>query len=172
MSERRTALRQAWAEARPGLVSPLLASLTELAESEIDLAAGEADAAGEALQRALTLAGPERIRRPFQRLDAPRVLAMAERQQWLAEPRHAAGENVLAEITGELPVVLPAALPLSERELEVLQYLPTMLTAGEIAENLTISVNTVKAHMRSIYRKLGAGRRREAVVAARQLGLL
>jgi LuxR family maltose regulon positive regulatory protein len=67
---------------------------------------------------------------------------------------------------------VPAALPLSERELEVLQYLPTMLTAGEIAENLTISVNTVKAHMRSIYRKLGAGRRREAVVAARQLGLL
>ena len=33
-------------------------------------------------------------------------------------------------------------------------------------------VNTVKAHMRSIYRKLGAGRRREAVVTARQLGLL
>ena len=62
--------------------------------------------------------------------------------------------------------------PLSERELEVLQYLPTVLTAGEIAENLGISVNTVKAHMRSIYRKLGAGRRREAVVQSRQLGLL
>jgi LuxR family transcriptional regulator, maltose regulon positive regulatory protein len=128
--------------------------------------------AGEALQRALAIAEPERIRRPFQHLDGPRVLALAGRQQWLTEPRHAAGENVLAEITGELPVVPPAALPLSERELEVLQYLPTMLTAGEIAENLTISVNTVKAHMRSIYRKLGAGRRREAVVAARQLGLL
>ncbi len=47
-----------------------------------------------------------------------------------------------------------------------------MLTAGEIAENLGISVNTVKAHMRSIYRKLGAARRREAVVIARQLGHL
>jgi LuxR family maltose regulon positive regulatory protein len=235
----RAALRQAWAEVQPGLVSPLLARLTELAESEIDLAAGEpaavvarygggrrlspseqlclaraylagarsaeaealldlaragadrisavgawvlialsADAhghvgpAGDALQRALTLAEPERIRRPFQHLDARRVLAVVERQQWLAEPRAPAGESVLAEITGELPAVLPTALPLSERELEVLQYLPTMLTAGEIAENLTISVNTVKAHMRSIYRKLGAGRRRGAVVAARQLGLL
>jgi LuxR family maltose regulon positive regulatory protein len=133
---------------------------------------GQGGQAAEALQRALTLAEPERIRRPFQQLDAPRVLALAGRQQWLAEPRHAAGEELLAEITGELPVILPAALPLSERELEVLQYLPTMFTAGEIAENLNISVNTVKAHMRSIYRKLGAGRRREAVVVARQLGLL
>jgi LuxR family maltose regulon positive regulatory protein len=47
-----------------------------------------------------------------------------------------------------------------------------VLTAAEIAENLNISVNTVKAHMRSIYRKLGAGRRREAVVTARQTGLI
>jgi LuxR family maltose regulon positive regulatory protein len=47
-----------------------------------------------------------------------------------------------------------------------------MLTAGEIAENLTISINTVKAHMRAIYRKLGAGRRRQAVAAARHMGLL
>jgi LuxR family maltose regulon positive regulatory protein len=135
-------------------------------------ARGHGARAGEALQRALTLAEPERIRRPFQYLDAPRVLALAERQQWLVKPHDPAGESVLAEITGELPAVLPAALPLSERELEVLQYLQTMLTAGEIAENLNISVNTVKAHMRSIYRKLGAGRRREAVVVSRQLGLL
>jgi LuxR family maltose regulon positive regulatory protein len=69
-------------------------------------------------------------------------------------------------------VVAPSAGPLSERELEVLQHLPTMLTAAEIAEGLGISVNTVKAHMRSIYRKLGAARRREAVVTARQLGLI
>ncbi len=133
---------------------------------------GRVGQAGVALQRALALAEPERIRRPFQHLDSQRVFALAETQQWLAELRDAAGDDALAEITGELPTVVPAALPLSEREMEVLQYLPTMLTAGEIADNLTISVNTVKAHMRSIYRKFGAGRRREAVVVARQLGLL
>ena len=55
---------------------------------------------------------------------------------------------------------------------EVLAYLPTMLTAGEIATELGVSVNTVKAHMRSIYRKLDATRRREAVTKAHDLGLL
>ena len=61
---------------------------------------------------------------------------------------------------------------LTKREMDVLRYMPTVLTAAEIAVNLSISVNTVKAHMRSIYRKLDAARRREAVVSARQRGLL
>ncbi|GAA2706458.1 LuxR C-terminal-related transcriptional regulator [Actinoplanes palleronii] len=137
-------------------------------------AQGRGGQAGEALTRALSAAEPERIRRPFRHFDADRVLALAERQQWLTEPRGPSGDSVLAEITGEIPVVGAgqSAGPLSEREIDVLQYLPTVLTAAEIAENLGISVNTVKAHMRSIYRKLGAGRRREAVVTARQLGLL
>jgi LuxR family maltose regulon positive regulatory protein len=135
-------------------------------------ARGQGGRAGEALSRALSEAEPELLRQPFRRFDAPRMLALAERQQWVSEAR--GRDHVLAEITGEIPVQggTPAAGPLSERELEVLRYLPTVLTAGEIAENLGISVNTVKAHMRSIYRKLGAGRRREAVVLSRQLGLL
>ncbi|MBB2941292.1 LuxR family maltose regulon positive regulatory protein [Actinoplanes lutulentus] len=137
-------------------------------------AQGHGGRAGEALSRALAEAEPELIRQPFRRFGAPRMLVLAERQQWLNEARGPAGDNVLAEITGEIPIIggTPAAGPLSEREQEVLKYLPTVLTAAEIAENLGISVNTVKAHMRSIYRKLGAGRRREAVVLSRQLGLL
>ncbi|BBH67294.1 transcriptional regulator [Actinoplanes sp. OR16] len=138
-------------------------------------ARGHGGRAGEALSRALADAEPELLRQPFRRFGAPRMLVLAERQQWLHEARGPVRDtSVLAEITGEIPVagVTPAAGPLSEREVEVLQYLPTVLTAGEIAENLGISVNTVKAHMRSIYRKLGAGRRREAVVLSRQLGLL
>ncbi|MFI1996374.1 LuxR C-terminal-related transcriptional regulator [Actinoplanes sp. NPDC020271] len=134
---------------------------------------GRGQRAAEALGRALAAAEPNRIRRPFRRFDAGRIMMLAERQQWLTEPRGAAGEGVLAEITGEILIgTPPTAGPLSEREIDVLQYLPTVLTAGEIAENLGISVNTVKAHMRSIYRKLGAARRREAVVIARQLGHL
>ncbi|MFC7528669.1 LuxR C-terminal-related transcriptional regulator [Actinoplanes sp. GCM10030250] len=138
-------------------------------------AQGRGARAGEALTRALADAESDLIRRPFRIFDAKRVLALAERRQWLTEVRGGPiSDRVLAEITGELPVIGAAhtAGPLSDRELEVLQYLPSVLTAAEIAQNLGISVNTVKAHMRSIYRKLGAGRRREAVVMARQLGLL
>jgi LuxR family maltose regulon positive regulatory protein len=61
---------------------------------------------------------------------------------------------------------------LSGREVEVLRYLPTMLTASEIAGELYLSVNTIKAHVRSIYRKLGAHRRREAVDRAYTCGIL
>jgi LuxR family maltose regulon positive regulatory protein len=61
---------------------------------------------------------------------------------------------------------------LSEREMEVLRYLPTMLTASEIAAELYVSVNTIKAHTRSIYAKLGASRRQDAVVRAYRCGLL
>jgi len=61
---------------------------------------------------------------------------------------------------------------LTERELEVLRYLPTMLTAGEIAAELYISANTIKAYTRSIYAKLGASRRQDAVVLAFARGIL
>jgi len=66
----------------------------------------------------------------------------------------------------------PPGPELSPREIEVLRYLPTMLTAADIGNELYISVNTVKAHMRSIYSKLGASRRREAVVRATASGIL
>jgi DNA-binding CsgD family transcriptional regulator len=65
-----------------------------------------------------------------------------------------------------------AGVEFTRRELEVLRYLPSMLTAGEIAGELFVSVNTIKAHMRSIYRKLGVSRRRDAVVRAYECGVL
>lgn len=57
-------------------------------------------------------------------------------------------------------------------ELRVLRYLPSNLTAPEIAAELFISANTVKTHMRHIYGKLTAHTRTEAVQRARQLALL
>jgi len=54
----------------------------------------------------------------------------------------------------------------------VLRYLPTNLTAPEIAGELYVSRNTVKTHMRRLYAKLGTHCRAEAVTRARDLGLL
>ena len=62
--------------------------------------------------------------------------------------------------------------PLTSRELAVLEYLPTMMTNTEIARHLLVSVNTVKTHLKSVYRKLGVERRRDAVVLAKQLEIL
>jgi len=58
------------------------------------------------------------------------------------------------------------------QELEVLRYLPTMLTTSQIAAKLSVSVNTIKAHTRSIYAELGASRRQDAVVLAHERGIL
>ena len=60
---------------------------------------------------------------------------------------------------------------LSQRELEVVRYLPTRLSAIEIAEHLYISYNTLKSHMRSIYRKFGVSSRQELIRRAEELGL-
>jgi LuxR family maltose regulon positive regulatory protein len=61
---------------------------------------------------------------------------------------------------------------LSEREREVLQHLSGMLSTAEIATEMYISVNTVKTHLKSIYRKLAAAHRSEAVRRARLLELI
>ena len=54
---------------------------------------------------------------------------------------------------------------LTDRELAVLQLLPSMMSNEEIATELFVSVNTVKVHLKSLYRKLGVSSRREAVMA-------
>jgi LuxR family maltose regulon positive regulatory protein len=54
----------------------------------------------------------------------------------------------------------------------VLRYLPSNLSAPEIAGEMFLSTSTVKTHMRHIYEKLDAHRRTEAVERARALGLL
>jgi LuxR family transcriptional regulator, maltose regulon positive regulatory protein len=62
--------------------------------------------------------------------------------------------------------------PLTDRELELLSYLPSRFTNTELADQFYVSVNTIKTHMAHIYRKLEAANRNDAIVRARQLGLL
>jgi LuxR family maltose regulon positive regulatory protein len=62
--------------------------------------------------------------------------------------------------------------PLTERELEVLVHVSDMMNTAEVASEMYISVNTVKTHLKNIYRKLAASHRNEAVRRARQLQLI
>ena len=86
--------------------------------------------------------------------------------------------GLLAAIADRGPVVMASSAgsaefePLSEREQIVLRYLPTGLSNKRIAAELHMSVNTLKTHLKSIYRKLGAGSRGESVAHARELHLL
>ncbi|WP_420121460.1 LuxR C-terminal-related transcriptional regulator [Nakamurella sp.] len=128
-------------------------------------------AAANHLATAVELAHPEAIRRPFLLL-ADR-LGHLVRQYRPADDRSGSFISPFAALApgGAGPVAAPVE-DLTERELTVLRYLPTMLKAGEIGADLHISVSTVKTHMRSIYRKLEVGNRRQAVERARILSLL
>jgi LuxR family maltose regulon positive regulatory protein len=153
------------------------ASLWEVHASWLDAIARDAlgdAAARRALERALDLATPEGLLFPFLISPAPDLLERHRR-------RGTAHKLLIAEILGVLSGRKPASQPdapqhlrepLSQAEVRVLRYLPTKLSAPEIADQLYLSVNTVKTHMRHLYDKLGAHRRHEAVEQARALGLL
>jgi LuxR family maltose regulon positive regulatory protein len=141
-------------------------------------ALGEPGPARRAMEHALNLAKPEGLIFPFLFDPAPGLLERHRRQG----TAHAA---LIAAILGTLAGSGPTAAhgrdgqpesgllePLSSSEVRVLRYLPTKLSAPEIADQLYLSVNTVKTHMRHLYDKLGVHRRHEAVERARALGLL
>ncbi len=62
--------------------------------------------------------------------------------------------------------------PLTDRELEILSYLPSRFTNTELADHFYVSVNTIKTHMAHIYRKLDVANRNGAIDRARELGML
>ncbi len=81
-------------------------------------------------------------------------------------PQTEPGVESVPVLTADLPD------PLTQRELTVLHLLATSMSIMEIADELCLSVNTVKSHLAAIYRKLPASRRRDAVLRARQLELM
>ena len=125
-----------------------------------------------ALRRALDLAAPERLARPFlsvavHTLRPALVRAVAARRDELGERLR----GMLDRAEGA-PEPVPLVEPLTERELAILVVLPSMASNVEIAEDFFVSVNTVKAHLKSVYRKLGVSSRREAVRRGRELGVV
>ncbi len=135
-------------------------------------ALGDARAARRALEHALDLAKPEVLLFPFLLDPAPGLL---ERHRRLGTAHAVLIAGILDVLSGSGAHGGPPRRliePLSQSEIRVLRYLPTKLSAPEIAGQLSLSVNTVKTHMRHVYDKLGAHRRHEAVEQARALGLL
>jgi LuxR family transcriptional regulator, maltose regulon positive regulatory protein len=99
---------------------------------------------------------------------------VAEIRGLLAGPGRRAGTGSRPVSKGDpLGIVSPRATePLSDSEVRVLRYLPTNLSAPEIARELSVSPNTIKTHIRHLYAKFGTHHRAEAVELARALGLL
>ena len=137
-------------------------------------ALGDGAAARRALEHALDLAEPEGLLFPFLFDPAPGLL---ERHRRPGTAHAVLISEILNVLAGRKPAGPPGEPrrlrePLSQGEMRVLRYLPTRLSAPEIADELYLSVNTVKTHMRHLYDKLGVHRRHEAVEQARALGLL
>ena len=135
---------------------------------------GDQRAASQAAERALALAEADRLILPFAMTGSAGLLEALPRHQ----TAHAA---LLADILDVLHGASPAAKDrsssppaeeLSPGELRVLRYLPTNLSRPEIAGELSVSPNTVNAHIRSIYAKLQVRDRSSAVRRARELRLL
>jgi LuxR family maltose regulon positive regulatory protein len=135
---------------------------------------GNTEESRAATGQALALGEAESIRRPL--LDAGPSL----RELLTDHLRHSTAHrwfasDLLSTLNGhEDGGSAPAELlePLTAREADVLRYLPTMMSNADIAAELFVSVNTIKSHVKSIYRKLDATQRRDAVGRARQLHLL
>jgi LuxR family maltose regulon positive regulatory protein len=124
-----------------------------------------------ALDHALALAEPENLRRPFLAF-GDRVEPMLRHRQRLTPDLHEFVTGLLAGFDTTQRTVVAHEVPsdpLTDREHMVLRHMATLQTNEDIAADLCISVNTVKAHAKSVYRKLAVANRREAVERARAL---
>ena len=153
---------------RVGCVVPTTSASSWLLDATLADLAGDRARAHRGLAEALRIAGPIQALRPFHDGgEAVRTLLAA------AGGSFGHVEAFATRVREKLrPGPAGPAGLLTEREQEVLAELPSMRTAAEIADDLFVSTNTVKTHMRSIYRKLGVPHRRAAVVEARCQGLL
>ena len=148
-----------------------------LVDARLGYDSGDEGRGRRSLARALRLAEHEQFRLPFT-LERGWLGVVLRRDPELASSYRV----LLAPALGrdQPPAPLGAARqppvliiePLTEREREVLVHVSGMLNTAEVAEKMYISVNTVKTHLRNIYRKLAAAHRSEAVRRARQLQLI
>jgi LuxR family maltose regulon positive regulatory protein len=125
-----------------------------------------------ALERALALAEPEGFVRIFVDEGLPMAALLRE------AAKHATASDYIRQLLaafgkaeGRSPVTQFLIEPLSERELEVLKLLRSELNGPEIAQQLIVSLNTLRTHTKNIFNKLGVNNRRAAVRRAEELNL-
>jgi LuxR family maltose regulon positive regulatory protein len=144
-------------------------------------ASNRKDEALAAITRALRFAEPEGLMRIFldqgtavqnllkisrAEIDEPKITAYIDRLLEAFQPK-------LNEMDPKLGTTQKGlSESLSDREIEVLHLLPSDLSSTEMADNLAVSVNTLRTHLKNIYAKLGAHSRYEAIARARDAGLL
>jgi LuxR family maltose regulon positive regulatory protein len=139
-----------------------------LVEALASDALGRDGAVDVAIAEALALTGTG-IVRPY--TDAgTRLTSLLDRRPDLA-PAYPALAQLLDVGAADRPAVRLVE-HITDREGTVLRFLPSLLTTVDIAQELCLSPNTVKTHIRSIYRKLDVTTRRDAVRRARELGLM
>jgi LuxR family maltose regulon positive regulatory protein len=138
---------------------------------------GEREAAGLTLARALTLGESEGYARVF--LDEGQPMATMLRRVAARGVTPDYTSRLLASFKGPQPTGTrppgpksPLAEPLTDREQEILRLLATHLTSTEIADELIISPNTVRYHIKNIYGKLNVHNRSAAVERAAEIGLI
>jgi LuxR family maltose regulon positive regulatory protein len=133
---------------------------------------GDVPAARAALEQALTMAEPEGYVRVF--IDeGPSMTTLLRAAAQHGKARDYA-RHLLAAYSAKAraaPAQRGLVEPLSERELHVLRLLRTDLSGPDIARQLTVSLNTIRTHTKSIYAKLGVNNRRAAVRRADELDL-
>jgi LuxR family maltose regulon positive regulatory protein len=152
---------------RPSYIDTSIA-LTEALLAHTD---GDPATAHERIEHAVNRANPQSILRPFAEWSDDLAELLAQHAAWgtAHEPFIAART---AEHASNHARQSHSNRDLTERERELLAHLRSMKTVAEIAQVLFVSVNTVKSHQRSIYRKLGAAGRREALRIAVERGIL
>jgi LuxR family maltose regulon positive regulatory protein len=143
-------------------------------------AQGQSDEALRPLSQALTLGKPQGYVRIFVDEGEPMAHLLYRAAAHGITPGYtgallAALQNLRLAPVGESEVREPISGiidPLSVRELEVLDCLAEGLSNREIAQQLTISLTTVKTHTRNIYRKLDVNSRTQAVARGKALGII
>jgi LuxR family transcriptional regulator, maltose regulon positive regulatory protein len=157
---------------RPASVADEIRRLVLLACAEVQQ--GHTLAAHDALGRAVDAGRPDGFIRPF--VDEGAQVLPLLRGLLAKRP-----DPYVTELARQVERVVPNAAqsqpsgivePLTAREREVLGFLPSHLSGRDIAAKIYVSPNTVKSHMKAIYRKIGAASRSEAVDIAISRGLL
>lgn len=152
---------------------PFLLLEAEILRASLLQARSNTDASLAALRRALEMARPSGSARLFL-AEGDHLLKLLRkgRSAW-DSPELLQFVDFLLRKFDPRSVIDPSKLDtLSQRELEVLQHLPSDKTLEAVAEELIISVNTVRSHVKSIYAKLEVHSRLQAVEKARHLNLL